>query len=80
MSPENLAIKGQISIEKARRLNLDAEASGILATLRLHLRVGQEPVNVPFETVEAMTGRLGKVLTELKALDKSIKQLEDALV
>lgn len=79
MNPEILALKGQLSVSKARRLNIDAEATAIMAQLRLLLRVGQEPAAVAFDQVEAMTARFGKLLEELKALDKSIKDLEGAL-
>ena len=39
MNPEILAYKGQLSTARARRLHLDAEATGVMTQLRMLLRV-----------------------------------------
>lgn len=79
MNPEILAYKGQISVDRARRMNLDAEASGILTNLRLYLRLGQEPVQIKLDEAKASFARLDTVITEIKALDKRIAELESAI-
>lgn len=79
MNPEILAYKGQLSTARARRLHLDAEATGVMTQLRMLLRVGQEPSAVHIDQVQAMTARLVTLHAELQKLDKEIGELEAAL-
>lgn len=79
MNPELLAYKGQIAVDRSRRMNLDAEASVILTTLRLYLRLGQEPVQIKMDEAKASLTRLDAVIAEMKAIDKRIAELESAI-
>lgn len=79
MNPESLVYKGQIAVDRSRRMNLDAEASGILTNLRILLRLGQEPVQIKIDEAKALLSRLDTVLAELKVIDKRIAELESAI-
>jgi hypothetical protein len=79
VNPESLVYKGQIAVDRSRRMNLDAEASGIITNLRILLRLGQEPVQIKIDEAKALLSRLDTVLAEIKVIDKRIAELESAI-
>jgi hypothetical protein len=79
VNTESLVYKGQIAVDRSRRMNLDAEASGILTNMRILLRLGQEPVQIKIDEAKALLSRLDTVLAEIKVIDKRIAELESAI-